>query len=134
MRKIILVMLLAFVSNSAIAEWVEVGNIATSAIYADSSTISKDGNRVKMWTLDDFKTAKVWSGKPFMSIKSQVEYDCKEKQTRLLFSSFFSGNISSGEPIVSSSNRHPEWSPALPGSINELMLEFACKKQYRNKK
>jgi hypothetical protein len=46
MRRLILSVLLAVVSSSAAAEWVEVGRADTITAYADPATIRKAGNMV----------------------------------------------------------------------------------------
>ena len=56
MRKFILVLLLAIVSSSAMADWVLVGSNepANLMIYADPDTIHRTGNIVSMWNILDF--------------------------------------------------------------------------------
>ena len=91
MKKLLLIFILVIVSNSAMAEWVELGTSQdeTGTIYANPATIRKSGNKVKMWDLTDYKTAQEVTGKQYMSSKSQIEYDCKEEQTRLLFANTY---------------------------------------------
>jgi len=81
MHKAILIMLLAVVSSSAMAEWVSLGESGDKTLtnYADPATIRKSGNRVKMWSLYDFKTVQV----RFRSVRLQIEYDCKEEEYRV---------------------------------------------------
>lgn len=58
MRKAIVMMLLAAVSSSAAAEWVELNRDEISTDYFDPTTIRKAGDMVKVWSLTDHKTAK----------------------------------------------------------------------------
>ncbi len=87
MKKLLLILMLAVVSSSAIAEWVEVteGGEETETItaYADPDTIRKTGNRVKMWVLVDYKKDEEEFG--ILSARLKEEYDCKEKKQRILF-------------------------------------------------
>ena len=55
MHKAILMMLLAVVSSSAMAEWTVVNENKEFIQYADLATIRKLGNKVKMWGLNDYK-------------------------------------------------------------------------------
>jgi len=130
MRKAILMMLLAVVSGSAVAEWVVVGRTETRTVYIDPATIRKAGNRVKMWSLDDAlnKVDYVAGVKPFMSTKEQVEYDCKEEQSRTLYIYFHSGNMGGGEVVYVQSDIG-EWTPVAPGSIGNTLLRIACGKE-----
>lgn len=81
MRKTLLLILLAVVSSSVSAEWVEVGGSDTENFtsYADPATIRKSDNMVMMWSLLDYDTAHVHEGKTYLSIKAQFEYDCKDE-------------------------------------------------------
>jgi len=80
MHKAILIMLLAVVSSSVMAEWVEVGSNERFIAYAESATIQKTDNIVRMWVLIDYKTAQTNASKPYMSKLGIRKYDCKEKQ------------------------------------------------------
>jgi hypothetical protein len=72
MRKALLILLLAVVSNSAVAEWVQVGGNETAITYADPATIRKAGNVVTMWRLLDYTKARGIEGiKPYASVKAQ---------------------------------------------------------------
>src|ERR1017187_4578404 len=99
MRKTVLVLLLAIVSNNAIAEWVLLGtdNDETASVYADPSSFSKNGDMVKIWSMIDFqKAAKLSDGKQFSSWKTQYEFDCKIKQSRMLAATMHSENMGGG--------------------------------------
>ena len=129
MRKTFLTMLLAIVSSSAVAGWINVGGNEIYIAYADPATIRKSGNMVKMRNLADFKMVQPSDkGKPFMSQKMQSEYDCKEKRTRLLYFTWYSGNMSKGE-IVLSGPGPSEWEPVTPLSVNAILWKFACGKR-----
>lgn len=126
MRKVILMIVLSAVSSNAAAEWEPAmynkGN--TKITYVDAATIRKAGNKVKMWSLTDFKTAEYYGQKPYMSQKDQREYDCKEKRMRLLFASIHIGNMGRGE-VISEANTQ-NWEPVPPGTIGEALWKIAC--------
>src|SRR5215831_10467225 len=75
------------------AEWVQVaGNDHLgTASYVDSGTIRRNGNTVKMWVLNDYKTEQNVTGDPFLSTKQQVENDCTDERARTLAFTIFSG-------------------------------------------
>ena len=128
-KRLALVVLLAVASSSAAAAWTIVGVGTTNTVYADSSTIRRDGDMAKMWYLVDHKTAtEVGTGKPYMSMRVQSEYDCKEEQARALFASFFAGHMAEGEVVLSRPGPGP-WEPVPPGSTRTgLLWKFACAK------
>ncbi len=113
--------MLAIVSSSAIAEWVEVGtndyhaSIEITA-YADPTSIRKVGDIVKMRTRVGYKPVEMVDGKKQKSIIakaisvewSQGEYDCKNIQFRAEISY--------------------EWTPVTPDSIDDKLWKYACGK------
>lgn len=127
MRKVLLMLLLAVVSSSAMAEWIKVGSNETGTFYADPTSIIKSSNMVKMRTLHDYKTAIKVAGALFFSSEVQEEYDCKENQSRTLFFSFHSRNMGKGKRVYSDPEPH-KWEPARLGSVREILWDFACKK------
>ena len=129
MHKVILMMLLSVVSSSAMAGWFEIGSNGDSTSYADTATIKWFEDRVQMWGMTDFKTAQIHDrDKPFMSMKNQVEYDCKKRESRLLYTSSDSGNMAAGELVYSNSN--PDNLEPVPlDSLIEGLWKTACGKQ-----
>lgn len=107
MSKLILMMLLAVASSSAVAvEWSYVGASNTGvSIYVNPANILKKGNKVKIWDLKDFKTAQTLFGSTdtYLSAVTQSEYDCEEHQFRLLYSMDHSKNMGNGNVVFVSS-------------------------------
>jgi hypothetical protein len=141
MRKAILLMILAVVSSNAAAEWVEVVKAGDDDYYADPSTILKSGNMVKMWELrnsnwsDEFKNLMKGLEATFpdyrktaLSVKMQIEFDCKEQQTRTLFVYNYTGNMGLGE-IIPSTIDTDKWEPIVPDSVAEALWKYACGKE-----
>ena len=125
MRTAILIMLLV-VSGNVMAEWVKMSQNKYATGYADPATIHRDGNHAKMWTLVDCKVkTKFIGGSPFMSIKSQEEFDCRENKSRTLAYSLHSGSMGGGEVIAVDSNPS-KWTSALTGKQMKGFLKIAC--------
>jgi hypothetical protein len=125
MHRILLMMLLAIASSNVLAEWREVGVDATQNIttYADPSTIRRTVDRVQMWHLYDFKK----TTETYKSLKAQAEYDCKQKQSRLLYTSAHNGNMGEGD-VVGIDSDPRDWSPILLGSPTEYLFYIACRR------
>jgi len=127
MKKLLLTLILVLASTSAMAEWVKVGGNETVTIYAHPATIRKTTvNNIKMWSLYDYSTAQEpTSSRPYMSMKFQDEYDCKEEQSRKLYSMAHSKSFGGGISIY---RRKPAmiWTPIPPGSIIKVLSKFAC--------
>ena len=131
MLKLILMLLLAAVSNQAMAELVLIGGYGGLSIYTDPSNLQKEGNKVKMWNVYNYYTAQHGpEGGVYLSIDQQEEFDCKEKQMRVLYFSYRSGNLGEGEPVYSKSfSEDIRWDPVEPDSKGEYLLKIACSKK-----
>ena len=129
MRNVILTMLLAVVSGSAAAGWVEVDSDESTTFYIDPTTIQRDGNLVKMWELLDYKAARVRNKVMYVSSKTQSEYDCKDEQLRTLSLSLHPRNMAGGKSVYGS-NVADHWRPVPPGGAIEVLWKIACGKGY----
>lgn len=128
MKKLLLTLMLALVSSSAMAEWTLVERSASQTAYVDFATIRKVDDVAKMWCLLDFKKKQGNKGKEFLSLKVQSEYDCKEEQSRSLAIIGFSKNMGYGKP--DSSGSYPtDWQPVAPESNDLTFWQIACGKK-----
>ena len=130
MKKLLLTLMLAVVSSSAMAEWVEIGeanektNTEAFTFYADPDTILKTGNIVKIWGLLDYRTDK---DNGATSAREKGEHDCKEKKSRIPFVVFYSEHMGNGETFLIHSEPQANWQQPTVGSVAEALLEFACR-------
>lgn len=128
MKKLLLTLALTFVSTSTLAEWTRVGESDKKGgytAYADLASARKVGDKAKMWALFDYKIVQKVSGVEFLSEKVRREYDCKEKQMRILAYSLFGWNMESGE-LIRSYSQPQKWEAVQPGSIDEMEWKVAC--------
>jgi len=126
MKKLLLTLMLSVVSSSAMAEWVKVSEDKLVTAYADPTTIRKLGDKVKMWALWDYSTAQEGDSKPYMSVRIQNEYNCKEETDRQIYATTFSGNMLYGNKINTQGGR--DWEPVAPRTVGEALWKFACGK------
>lgn len=126
MAKAVLMMLLAVVSVSAAAQWVQIGGNESATAYADRTTSEKASNLVRMWDLLDFKTVQARPyGTPYLSQKTLQEYDCKEERARILDVLRYAENMGSGE-VARVDSDSDEWKSVRAGSTLAVLREFAC--------
>jgi len=133
MRKVILMMLLATVSSNAKAsDWVVLDSAGEEeqffVQYADNESIRRYGDIVKIWTMVDDKFPQNVQGKKYLSSKVQWEVDCKSEKMRVVYTTFYSGNMGNGEPVLTDPTSS-EPSPVSPDSIDESLFKFACGKK-----
>jgi hypothetical protein len=125
----ILAMLLALASGNAAAEWLVAGSTDTTIVYADSATIRREGDRVRILVLLDLKTPATFADmEPFVSTKAEYEYDCKEKRVRGLYYTLHTGHMAEGE-VVRKGWGPSDWTPVAPDSLNQNLWNAACGKR-----
>lgn len=128
MNRVILVVLMFFISSNVMADWIKLDRGSNYTAYADFTTINKTGNKVKMWILFDLDAAEVASnGQLQKSIKAQMEFDCNGRTLRTIYEAGSSGHMGSGG-TVSRNNNPNNWIPFAPDSINEYIWQLACDK------
>jgi hypothetical protein len=122
------ILLLVAAGSGAAAAWVEVAGNEITVAYADSGTIRRSGNMVRMWHLLDYANARRIEGiKPYLSIKMQDEYDCAQERTRTLSMSLYSGNMGAGE-VLGTVTDPGDWRPVAADTLAETLRAFACGK------
>lgn len=129
MQKVILMIMLATVSNVAAAEWSEIESDDNETVYADLSTIHRNGDSVKMWLLRDVYTTKIIRDHEFLSEKRLNEYDCNTEEMRSYAASYFSKNMGNGD-VVFSEEAVSYWKLIQPGTVDYSSLKVACKRFY----
>ena len=94
----------------AAADWEEMGTSVKgeSTFYAARSTIQRSGNLAKMWEMIDNKTATMIDGKPALSIRHLMEYDCKGSRRRMLAATAYAGHLGKGT-VIGSENFPPPY-------------------------
>jgi hypothetical protein len=118
------------ISTNVFAKWTVVDGGVGMAVYGDTVSIKKKGNKVNMWSLNDYKTVQESSrGERYLSTMAFNEYDCEEETNRLLDLYFYSGHMRGGEIVLSIPNIKDETKSVLPGSIEEELFKFACSKK-----
>lgn len=128
MRRLILGFLLTILSGSAVAEWVAVASGDNMTVYADSTTIRRSGDIVRIWRLNDFKTARTLADKPYLSMKTLDEYDCKVKRSRTLAgSAAYNRNMAQGE-VLHTATSNSNWASVAAGTVQEIVMKVACGK------
>ena len=130
-RLLLLILTLLFlISSPAYADWVAVGGKLEAGMgaYADSATMRREGDLVKMEVLFDFKTIQTNASVSYLSAKAQMEYDCAEQRFRGFTVMYFSGNMGSGKLLDHSSGKG-KWLPVSPGSLDQTLWKVACGKK-----
>ena len=122
------------VAVASSANWTKIteSNDGKLTLYVKQDSIRKTGDKAIIWEMVDYKTAGIntISGKPYLSVKSQNEFDCKENKWRSLNdSTSYTGNMGNGEITDTSSSSNPvpgEWNQAAPNTVMDVVGKIAC--------
>jgi Surface-adhesin protein E len=124
--KLILALLLTVASVNASAEWQSIYSDDNFSIYADTSTIMRNGDVATMWTLLDFKADDTTpAANQSQSEKTRKEFDCRKRKFRQLQTALYSGHMGTGTTL-NSNDRVADWMKYQNGSLNEIEWRTAC--------
>jgi hypothetical protein len=131
MKKLTLLLLL-LISTNVLAEWTVLESASSEDgfdVYVNTESIRRDGNKVKMWNMYDYKKVKV-DVKNYLASVSHVEYDCNEETLRLLDLFWYTGNMGQGQPVFSNTNIQKDPISIIPETIHESLFNIACSNQH----
>ena len=110
------------------AEWLLVDRNDKAKVYVDSESISRNGDVVRVWVLDDLKTAQIRGFSTFLSTRAQEEHDCSKKRFRLVAIERFAGNMGTGNSIYKKSGESA-WAPIPRETMAQSVWKFVCGKK-----
>lgn len=129
MSRWLLIPLLVLSHGPAHAEWMSFGaSDGGTTVYADPATIYREGDRVKMLVMFDFKTVQAKAKISYLSAKAQMEYDCTKSRFEGLAVTYFSGNMGNGQ-LLDRSTGKDTWLRISPGSLDHALWKLACGKK-----
>lgn len=109
-----------------VGEWAKIGETDNYVYYADYASIKKADETVVMLDLFDYKSAQTeGGGAPALSKVTQREYDCQNKKSQSLKSSWFSGQMGAGT-VGRSAGTSNQWSAATQATATGGLLKAAC--------
>ena len=131
MKKLIPLLLLV-VSATASADWVKIHGTADASPekFIDTDAIRQTGpmnTMRRVWEISNLSKA---AHNTVLSIKSYVEYDCKDRRVRVLEESKFSEHWAQGENLTVAGNeiKSGHWSAIGKGSVSETIFNRVCPK------
>ena len=130
LKKLTLLILLIFSAN-VLAEWTLIESTTSEDgfdVYVDIQSKRREGDKVKMWNMYDYKKVKV-DVKNYLASVSHVEYDCKGETLRLLDLFWYTGNMGQGVPVFSNTNIKKDPISVMPETMHESLFKIACAKE-----
>lgn len=107
------------------AEWRLVDGHDRAKIYVDTETISRYGEWVSVWVVDDLQTAQTRGLKKYLSTRGLEEHDCARERFRLQALEYFSENMGSGEAVYKTVGES-DWAPIPRGTLAQSVWKFVC--------
>jgi hypothetical protein len=128
MKRLCGAILLALISGTAAADWVQWAADPKTKItyYYDPASVKKTGNLARMSILFDFPKPVEERGKLYSSLVEQGEYDCKATRLRVIQSTWHTGRMGRGKGLASLKKPEP-WVEKTE-QLEERAWKIACGK------
>jgi len=118
-------LLIPFVVNAS--NWMFIAASSNTKFYLETSSIQKDGDTVNFWIRENLSNR---SKLGYLSSKTNQIFDCKRRERKIIYASFFEDLDNNGRKISQFSQAelgNPAWSPIPPDSVAEDILKSVCK-------
>ena len=126
-----LLSLLMLIASSAWADWKFVTGSESKGteFFIETDGIRREGNFVRVWELTNYSTPRLFNKVEFLSMRTRVEYDCKQDRSRTHTISIFA-NLNAINLIQTYSDTQ-SWEDVPPRTIQWDLLQSACKASAR---
>ncbi len=123
-------LLLVFVSATVSADWVKISVAAETASekFIDVKAIRQTGPMNTMRRVWEISNLAKGASSKVSSVKSYVEYDCKDRRVRVLEESNFSEPWAQGENLTlpGQDGMTGKWSDLSKGSLSDTIFNRVC--------
>jgi hypothetical protein len=90
----------------------------------DTAGMTRKGYVVYLWQLQNLVQR---DGDGALSLRSQVEFDCRFRRVRTMWINLHTEHDEGGRLISSGMVNRPEWTPVMPDTAAETLLDHACR-------
>lgn len=94
----------------------------------DTDRMTRKGYLVYVWQLQNLAQR---NDPGALAIRSQMEFDCRFKQSRVMWLTLYSEPNEGGVTLSSEAVASPQWSPAVPGDVVDTLIDYACRRIMR---
>ena len=130
MNKLLMGLMLVFVSSSAMAEWTYFADTDEHVDYIDLASIRKSGSISSAWTLTNYIDLQTVGGDKYFSFKILREFDCNKNTFRTLAFTEYSKHMGSGLVVFTNDDEFSQRRiHVVPDSFGQLAWQIACGKQ-----
>ncbi len=130
MKKFIFLILIFFPALS-FADWTLIpldldSDQIKARYFIDLKNLRSKGNKVRVWSMQDFNEPQVVGPHSYYSVKSLSEFNCSESKIRILAYSIYDSNMAKGEKLISKGSPF-SWENIKKDTVNSIYLDLACK-------
>ncbi len=109
--------------------WAKFVSDERRTVYVSPHPVESHAGHVTILSMVDLKdAAKLSDGKEFMSWRTQYEFDCVNRQSRVIAASMYSANMGEGEVTGGVLYEKPDWESISVSSNGEMLWSHACGK------
>jgi hypothetical protein len=121
-----------FTLSAAIAhaDWVKIDFKSSDQIetFIDTNRIRQSGPMNTMRRVWELSNLLKPTPNNALSIKSQIEYDCKDRRVRTIEEAFFAEHFAKGDALTAGNQaiQLGAWRELRKGSVDEMIFESVC--------
>lgn len=94
----------------------------------DTEGMTRKGYLVYVWQLQNLSQSNEQGA---LSVRTQVEFDCRFRQSRVMWITLYPEVDEGGAAISSGMVSNPQWVPAQPGDVTDTLIDYACRRIMR---
>ncbi len=129
MKKLLLFLVLIFITLNVHAKWLIVANDDEADVYVKTDSIKRKGYKGTFWEMIDYKSTQTADGIPYLSLKMKSEVNCDTEENRILFIAPYSENMGLGKSLEHFKNPNQNFSTIVPDTIAHAIFKFVCSKK-----
>jgi hypothetical protein len=105
-------------------EWLTWG--LGTAVYVSYRNAQRDGAVATAWLRWEFLSPRQYNGVSYKSNVARTQFDCVQMASRAQRVTLYESNSLGGESQSLGYDKPPAWSPAIPGTLDEVVVTAVC--------
>ncbi len=94
----------------------------------DTEGMTRKGYLMYVWQLQNLAQRNEQGA---LSVRTQVEFDCRFRQSRVMWVTLYPEVDEGGAVISSGMESNPQWIPAQAGDVADALIDYACRRIMR---
>jgi len=112
-----------------------VSSDGTFAVFGSHRHATREGNVATIWLRFEYREEQVNGSETYKSLVERNKYDCVRMTSKEVSSTYYGeNNLGSGGSSLTFDESKAAWTPAIPGTLGDELLDWACKSTPRPSK